>query len=105
VLTWLADRLARVRKAQQEMSFIYPIPGGDGSTTWYLIHGARTVAVLAAPHDPATRKIAREKVRALYRGRSGLLDSYEHADSMMLVMQWFRKNPDEREKCLAPEHV
>jgi excinuclease ABC subunit C len=105
VLTWLADRLARVRKAQQEMSFIYPIAGGDGSTTWYLIHGARTVAVLAAPHDPSTRKIAREKIRALYRGQSGLLDSYEHADSMMIVMQWFRKNPGERAKCLPPDTV
>ena len=105
VLSWLAERLARVRKAQQEMSFIYPITGVDGSTTWHLIHGARTVDVLAAPHNPATRKIAREKIRALYRGQSGLLDSYEHADSMMIVMQWFRKHPGEREKCLPPDTV
>ena len=105
VLNWLSESLARVRKAQQEMSFIYPITAVDGTTTWYLIHGARTVAVLAAPHNPATRKFAREMIRSLYRDRSGLLDSYEHADSMMIVMQWFRKNPGEREKCLTPDLV
>jgi excinuclease ABC subunit C len=100
VLTWLADRLARVRKAQQEMSFIYPITGVDSSTAWYLIHGARTVDVIEAPHDEATREIAAERIDAVYRGRSGLLDSYEHADSMMVVMHWFRKYPGERAKCL-----
>ena len=97
VLNWLADRLARVRKAQQEMSFIYPFAG-----MWYLIHGARTVGVLAPPHDEETRTIAREKLQAVYRGRSDLLDSYEHADGMMVVMQWFRKHPRELKKCLSP---
>jgi excinuclease ABC subunit C len=105
VLNWLADRLARVRRAQQELSFIYPVAGFDGPMTWYLIHGARTVAVLEAPCDDATRRLVAEKTHALYRGRSGLLDSYEHADSMMIVMQWFRKHPREREKCLTPEEA
>ncbi|MSQ93052.1 MAG: ethanolamine utilization protein [Gemmataceae bacterium] len=97
VLTWLADRLARVRKAQAEMSFIYPVAG-----TWYLIHGARTVGVLTPPLDEATRKTARTTLEAIYRGRTGLLDSYEHADGMMVVMQWFRKHPGERKRCLTP---
>jgi excinuclease ABC subunit C len=100
-VSWLADYLARVRKAQEEMSFIYPITGDDGSTTWYLIHGARTVDAMPAPHDSASRKLARDKIRAIYRVRSGLLDSYEHADGMMVVMQWFRKHPNERKKCIV----
>jgi excinuclease ABC subunit C len=99
VLQWLADRLARVRKANQEMSFIYAVAGWDGSTTWHLIHGARTVASVEKPHDASTRKIAAEQIAAIYRNRAGLLDSYEHADSMMVVMQWFRKHPGERERC------
>ena len=82
VLNWLADRLARVRKAQHEMSFIYPLGG-----LWYLIHGARMVDVVEAPRDEATRKIAADRIDALYRGRADLLDSYEHADGMMIVMQ------------------
>jgi excinuclease ABC subunit C len=102
VLQWLADRLARIRQAQAEMSFIYPIVGWDGSTTWHLIHGARTVSSIAKPCDAATRKAAKERIDAIYRNRSGLLDSYEHADSMMVVMQWFRKHPGECAKCIAP---
>jgi excinuclease ABC subunit C len=102
VLQWLSDRLARLRKAQQEMSFIYPVIGCDGSTMWYLIHGARVVAAVEAPTDPASRQIANEKIAAVYRDRTGLIDSYEHADGMMIVMQWFRKYPRERERCLTP---
>ncbi|MBI1833160.1 MAG: GIY-YIG nuclease family protein [Planctomycetes bacterium] len=101
-VAWLAERLERVRKAQREMSFIYPVAGFDGATLWYLIHGARTVAVVEAPHDANSRKIAAEQIEAVYRGRADLLDSYEHVDSMMVVMQWFRKHPHERERCLAP---
>ena len=102
-VNWLAERLQRVRKAQREMSFIYPVVGFDGSTAWYLIHGARVIAVVAAPHNPATRKLARDKINAIYRHRAELLDTYEHADSMMVVMQWFRKHPAERERCLSPD--
>lgn len=101
-LNWLAERLERVRKAQREMSFIYPVVGFDGSTTWYFIHGARTLDVMPAPHDAATRQQAAEKIEQYYRGQAGLLDSYEHADGMMVVMSWFRKHPRERERCLMP---
>jgi len=104
-LQWLADRLARVRKAQHEMSFIYPVPGFDGTTQWYLIHGARVIRVLDAPRDDAARAEMRTHIQTLYRNRTGLLDSYEHADSMMVVMMWFRKHPRERAKCLTPPDV
>src|SRR5262245_3526853 len=105
VLQWLADRLARIRQAQREMSFIYPVSGFDGQTMWYLIHGARTVAALEVPNDAPSKKAAAEMIEAIYRTGSGLLESYEHADSMMVVMQWFRKNPVERERCLTVAEV
>jgi excinuclease ABC subunit C len=104
-LQWLADRLERIRVAQREMSFIYPTPGFDGRTMWHLIHGARTVAALEAPIDSVSRKMAAEKIAAIYRTGAGLLDSYEHADSMMVVMQWFRKHPGERKRCLTPDEA
>jgi excinuclease ABC subunit C len=102
VLHWLTDRLARIRRAQAEMSFIYPVAGWDGSTTWHLIHGARVIASLAKPHDAAARKAAAERIDAVYHSAAGLLDSYEHADSMLVVMQWFKKHPHERKRCFAP---
>lgn len=105
VLKWLTERLARLRQAQNELSFIYRVTGFDGRATWYLIHGARTVDVLEAPRDARTRINASDRIHALYRGRSDLLDSYEHADGMMIVMQWFRKHPRERERCLTPDEA
>jgi hypothetical protein len=49
--------------------------------------------------------MAAEKIAAIYRTGAGLLDSYEHADSMMVVMQWFRKHPGERKRCLTPDEA
>jgi excinuclease ABC subunit C len=105
VLKWLSERLARVRQAQRELSFIYPVTCIEGRAMWYLIHGARSVDVLEAPCDDSTRSIASDRIHALYRGQSDLLDSYEHADGMMIVMQWFRKHPRERDKCLTPDEA
>jgi len=105
VLQWLATRLERIRQAQKEMSFIYPVAGHDGEKMWYLIHGARAVAAFAAPSDAKAKKAAAEQIKALYRDRAGLLDSYEHADGMMVVMQWFRKHPGEHAKCLNPDEM
>ncbi len=104
-LNWLADKLDRVTQAQREMSFIYPCAGHDGSTAWYLIHGARVVGVIDPPTDVESRRDVKSKIAAIYRLNAELLDSYEHADGMMIVMQWFRKNPAERAKCVLPGEV
>ena len=48
-LQWLAGRLERLRYARQSLSFVYPVAGPDGVQTWYLIHGARTLAAVPAP--------------------------------------------------------
>jgi excinuclease ABC subunit C len=102
-LQWLSDRLERIRTAQREMSFVYPVAGHDGNCLWYLIHGARAIAALPAPTDAAAWKSAREQIDCVYQSGAGLLDSYEHADSMMVVMQWFRRHPAERKRCISPD--
>lgn len=105
LLTWLADALRRARQGRQEMSFIYPVAGFDGDVCWYFIHGARTVAMMHAPRDETQWSAAVDMIKAIYLDQSGLLDSYEHADSMMLVMSWFRQHPGERTRCLSPEKL
>ncbi len=106
-LRWLADALERLRFAQEQMSFVYPIRGHDGLTWWYLIHGARAVAAVAAPDDPAARHIGIEALRRVYRSGATmtLLEPYEHADGMMVVLGWFRKYPQERQRALSPEEA
>jgi excinuclease ABC subunit C len=106
-LRWLADALARLRYAQEEMSFVYPVRGHDNSQWWYLIHGARAVMAVPAPCDAATRQSAVSALRQVYRAgqTNKLLEPYEHADGMMLVLSWFRKYPHEREKALSPQQA
>ncbi len=102
-LEWLASRLERLRYARQRLSFVYPVAGADGTQTWYLIHGARTLASLAAPTDAASKEHARRAIESAFRERaSGLREAYEHADGMMLVLAWFRKHREELKRTLTP---
>jgi excinuclease ABC subunit C len=106
-LTWLAQRLDRLRYAQQRMSFVYPVAGAGGTQTWYLIHGARTVAAIARPDSADGKRQARERIAAVYRGQGAdrLLEMYEHADGMVLVLAWFQKHPDELKRTLTPQEA
>jgi excinuclease ABC subunit C len=102
VLTWLSTKLERLRRARAEMSFIYPVRGQSGERLWYLIHGAHTVKVVAAPDDLASADLARAAIRGVFAGNGpALLESHEHLDGMMLVMAWFRKYPKELKKTMT----
>jgi excinuclease ABC subunit C len=104
LLSWLTTRLERLRQARTKMSFIYPVAGNTGRCTWYLIHAARTVRAVAAPRDRDSGKQAREAIRAVFWGHApDLLESHEHVDSMMLVMAWFRKYPEELRKTMTAD--
>jgi excinuclease ABC subunit C len=102
-LEWLANRLERLRHARQRMSFVYPVVGCDGGTTWYLVHGARTLAAVPAPVDAASKERARDAIKAAFRvGRTpGLREAHEHADGMLLVLAWFRKYPKELKRTVS----
>jgi hypothetical protein len=105
-LTWLAAHLARLRHAQEAMSFVYPLTGWDGATWWYLVHGARTLACVPAPRDAASADVAALALAACFGPKAAhLLTPYEHHDGRLIVMQWFAKYPAERAKTLTPEQA
>ncbi len=106
-LEWLSRRLERLRYARHKLSFVYPVVGPDGDEAWYLIHGARTLAVVPAPTDPERKTAARRAIDAAFRDvRSGWLrEAYEHADGMMLVLAWFRRHPAELKRTLSPQQA
>ena len=95
VIAWLIERLARLRKAQAELSFVYPVLAEDGRSIWYLLHGARVVDCVAAPTDAASAALARERIRAVYENPNAgsMIDAYEPIDGAALVLAWFRKHP------------
>jgi excinuclease ABC subunit C len=103
-LAWLVERLDRVKHAQKELSFVYPVPAGQGHTLWYLLHGARVLGCVAAPHDAATAEAANAELGRIYGPKNAgpLLDAYEPIDGMVLVLGWFRKFPTHRRRSHAP---
>lgn len=98
-LSWLCHRLQRLREAREKLTFVYP-----QSSWWYLIHGGRAIRMVTAPRDPTSAREAMATLRAVYfdSSRGLLVDSYEHADGLMLVSAWFRKFPRELKRTFAP---
>lgn len=105
LLSWLAERLAHVRRAREAQSFIYPVAGHQGDDRWYVIRQGSAVACLPAP------RTATERQAALRVARKALEPGHSHPralpadqiDSVFLVASWFRRYPEERERVLAPD--
>lgn len=102
-LRWVDQKLRQLRRAREEMSWIYPVAAADGSSWWYLIHGGRVLAVV----DPSQVDFATQKIQNVYFGKDweALLDSHEHVDGRLLVDLWFRKYPKERKKVMQPKEA
>lgn len=104
---WLLDKLDHVRSLRAKESFVYPAPDGRSRETWYLVHGGRTVSVIAAPRDAASAQIIAEAITATYQQplTDQILEIYEHWDGMCLVRSWFRRHPGEKKKIMAPDEA
>jgi excinuclease ABC subunit C len=105
-LRWLRDRLARLRRAHDGHSFVYPVTGtGGGPDLWYLIHHGRVAHVLPAPTDEAGRCTAVAAVEAVYGAEEarGRLLAADEVDGVLLAAAWFRRHPEELERTLTPD--
>ncbi len=102
-LTWLSERLRRVREASQH-SFVYRVRGHDDVEMWYLIHGGRVCAVVPAPKDEPSRREASKRLREVYGRPSSAAGppSPREIDSVLLVTAWFRRHKEERRNILNP---
>jgi hypothetical protein len=60
-------------------------------------------AALPAPHDEASRRAAAGRLAAVYE-RKPVAPDYVTADAVdgvLLVAGWFRRHPQERDRCLT----
>ena len=107
VLRWLHDNLARLSVIRAEQSFVYPVTGPDGPEFWYLVHGGRVRAEVAAPEDAATRRAAQRAIARTYsHGQTAVRPlPPEEIDHVHLVAGWFRRHPDERLRLLSPQQA
>jgi excinuclease ABC subunit C len=101
-LDWLRERLAWLRQARHENTFVYPVVGADQRTIWYFIHRGR---VIAASYQPTTKTNARTTLALLqetYKDLNAPPVPAGQVDHVLLVAAWFRKYPNEKASLMTP---
>jgi excinuclease ABC subunit C len=106
-LRWLGEELARVRRAREQHSFIYPVCDSAERELWYLIHRGRVVGVMLPPRTAAEQARAAERIASAF----GAEDAWtapsvnEVIDGVLLIAAWFRRHPEERARTRQPAEV
>lgn len=103
-LNWICERMSWLQSTRREHTFIYPVTGYDEQTLWYLVHCARVMATIAAPHDAASRRIALKAIETVFGNDShdDMTLPPDEVDCVFLVAAWFRKHECERKRWLTP---
>lgn len=103
-LEWLARHLERVRQAQENHTFVYPVAGHGGRDLWYLIRRGWVAAALPRPGSRAEHLTALAALESVFTTPNPWLEPtrVEQIDAVLLVAAWFRKHPQERTRCLEP---
>ncbi len=104
----LRDEFGRLREALDTLSFLYRVPGADGTDTRvYLIRRGTVRAVVAAPDTRAERRRLARLVEEHFGQPEpgGALVSRHQVDEILLIARWFRMNPDELARTHAPDRV
>lgn len=106
-LHWLFGHLERLRQAREQHSFVYSIIGHDGQETWYAIHCGRVLAALPAPADPVNCRRGADLIDKVYQNgnRRAEVSTAEHLDGVFLVVSWFRRHPQERNRTHDPKKI
>jgi excinuclease ABC subunit C len=107
----LAEELALVRGALERLSFAYRLPAASGGETVYLIRRGRVLGEFHVPSDARRRRTAearmRDGARRLWSASSSVgrrIDSAV-AGELLVVAGWFRRKPEELERCIPVERV
>lgn len=98
------DQLVAFRGRVENLSFVYRVPGFRGDDRLYLIRKGRIRKEMAYPKGARARARTAEAVETVFSdvdpGPAGLAP--DDAAEILLVAQWFRLNPKERRRALAP---
>jgi excinuclease ABC subunit C len=101
---WLHEHLDRLRQAQRQGAWIYPVRSAGGRDIWYVLHAGRTAAALPWPKDNeelGRARVALEGVLKRERARA-LRQTGAEIEDVLLASAWFRKYAAERVLLQAP---
>ncbi|QEG41364.1 UvrABC system protein C [Roseimaritima ulvae] len=112
VLEYLHRKLLYLAEVRRTYSFVYSVPGYDGSGIWYLIRNGEIADRLVAPQCTKTFADARPELRrwaAELEGSdtatTGQASNGLYPHTLSLVARWFRKNKDEHQQTFLPSQA
>lgn len=104
-LTTFRDQLVAFRGRVENLTFVYRVPGFAGDDRVYLVRRGRIRRQLPHPKGKAARMRVAEAVEEVYgeadTGPAALTP--QEAAEILMVARWFRMNPKERKRTLAPD--
>lgn len=103
-LEMLREEFGRLREALDNLSFLYHVPGAEGDDRVYVVRRGTVRAVLPAPRT-ASQRAAVERAAAEHFSRpehAGALVARHQVDEILLLARWFRSNPEEMARTVAP---
>jgi excinuclease ABC subunit C len=99
------DDLVAFRGRVEDLTFIYRVPGFEGDDRIYLIRRGRIRKEMALPKGRKARASVARAIEDVYGetdpGPAGL--EPQDAAEILLVARWFRLNPEERRRTVAPD--
>ncbi len=104
-LDWLLKTLIRLRKTREELSFVYQVHGAGGENLWFLIHEGRVHSALSQPQGPKEKAAGLQLLNEIYYAPPRVGIPLEVIDHVWIVAAWFRKFPQEKEKCITVEEA
>jgi excinuclease ABC subunit C len=95
----LRERFGRLRFAVESLSFIYTVPGHDGTERLYLIRRGRVRAEMDAPASSAEESALHEALAQIFGNvTDGVQVPSHEIDELLLLSSWFRRYPRELER-------
>ncbi|MCX7665006.1 MAG: GIY-YIG nuclease family protein [Gemmataceae bacterium] len=104
-IQWIAEKLAWLREARRDNTFVYPLTNETGQTIWYLIERGRVRRACYEPQTELHKQKAQELLSEVYGPKPKQLEGIGHADSVLLVAGWFKKRPEEKQKTLSVDQA
>jgi excinuclease UvrABC nuclease subunit len=101
----LQNQFGRLRFAAETLSFAYAVPGVGGDDRVYLIRRGQVRAECALPRTAADSRRLGTLASDVFSGspRLGSAIPTHEIDELLLLSFWFKQNPGEMERTLAPE--
>ena len=100
----LKEQFFRLRFAVETLSFVYPVPGHDGSDRVYFIRRGRVRGEMDLPRTAAEQARVEELIDQIFspvERESSQIPTHE-IDELLLLSSWFRRFPAELKRTRAP---